>query len=263
MFLLVSLLQASKVVRTTAQFQLTKAMTDPAGRKDNLLAESMTDLDPRPSETGGYPGPVPFYRDSVVPRLVLLACGTKGLQPLRARTADGLSGTVLELGFGSGLNLPHYPAPVTRILGVEPSATAWRLAGQRISASAASVEQVGLDAGSVPLPDASCDSALCTFTLCTVPEVSAALAEVHRIVKPGGRFHLLEHGRAPDPRVVANQRRFEPFQRRIADGCHLTRDPLSLVSEAGFDVVDVEQFYGAGPKTFSYFTRAATIRRAE
>jgi SAM-dependent methyltransferase len=205
---------------------------------------------------------VPFYRDQVVPRLVLLTCGTSALGPLRARTAEGLSGTVLELGFGSGLNLPHYPDAVTRVLAVEPSATAWRLAGRRIAASRAGVVQVGLDGASVPLDDASCDAALCTFTLCTVPEVEAAMAEVRRIVRPGGRFHLLEHGLAPDAPVARRQRRFEPVQRALADGCHLTRDPVAIVEAAGFEVVELDQFYGALPKPWGYLTRASAVRPA-
>mgnify|MGYP003338952476 FL=1 len=205
---------------------------------------------------------MPFYRDQVVPRLVLLACGSKSLDGLRAATTSGLAGTVLEIGFGSGTNLSHYPAEVTRVLAVEPSATAWRLADRRRQTSPVPVEQVGLDGGSVPLDDASCDAALCTFTLCTVPDAEAALAEVRRIVRPGGRFHLLEHGLAPDPAVARRQRRLEPLQRRLADGCHLTRDPVALLAGAGFEVVEADQFYGVMPKPWGYLTRAAAVRPA-
>jgi SAM-dependent methyltransferase len=203
---------------------------------------------------------VPFYKEQVVPRLVALTCGASALSGLQGRTAAGLSGRVVEIGFGSGFNVPHYPPEVERVLAVEPSATAWRLASRRVEASPVPVEQVGLDGQSLPLEDASCDGAICTFTLCTIPDPEAALAEVRRILRPGGTFHLLEHGLAPDARVGAFQRRVEPIQRRVADGCHLTRDPLALVVGAGFTVDEVEQKYGAGPKAWAYLTRAVAVR---
>jgi SAM-dependent methyltransferase len=203
---------------------------------------------------------VPFYTEQVVPRLVALTCGASGLSGLRARTAEGLSGRVVEIGFGSGFNVPHYPSDVSRVLAVEPSTTAWRMASRRVAASPVPVEQAGMDGQSLSLEDASCDGAICTFTLCTIPDPEAALAEVRRVLRPGGSFHLLEHGVAPDRRVAAFQRRIEPLQRRIADGCHLTRDPLALVADAGFTVDEVEQRYGAGPRAWAYLTRATTVR---
>jgi len=203
---------------------------------------------------------MPFYREQVVPRLVALTCGASALSGLRARTAAGLSGQVVEIGFGSGFNVPHYPHGIERVLAVEPSATAFRMAAKRIGASSVPVEQVGLDGQSLPLDDASCDGALCTFALCTIPDPEAALAEVRRVLRPGGRLHFLEHGLAPDPKVVAFQHRVEPLQRRLADGCHLTRDPLALARSAGFEVEEIEQKYGAGPKAWAYLTRASTVR---
>jgi SAM-dependent methyltransferase len=203
---------------------------------------------------------MPFYREQVVPRLVALTCGASALSGLRARTASGLSGQVVEIGFGSGFNVPHYPHGMERVLAVEPSATAFRMAAKRIGASSVPVEQVGLDGQSLPLDDASCDGALCTFALCTIPDPEAALAEVRRVLRPGGRLHFLEHGLAPDPKVVAFQHRVEPLQRRLADGCHLTRDPLALARSAGFEVEEIEQKYGAGPKAWAYLTRASTVR---
>lgn len=201
-----------------------------------------------------------FYREQVVPRLVALTCGSSALSGLRAATTAGLSGRVVEIGFGSGFNVPLYPVDVERVMAVEPSATAFRLAAKRIDASSVPVERVGLDGQSLPLEDSSCDGALCTFTLCTVPDPVTALAEVRRVLKPGARFHFLEHGLAPDANVVAFQRRMEPFQRRIADGCHLTRDPLALARSAGFIVDDADQRYWRGPKAWAYLTRAATVR---
>ena len=203
---------------------------------------------------------MPFYKEQVVPRLVALTCGASALSGLRARTAAGLSGRIVEIGFGSGFNVPFYPADVERVLAVEPSDTAWRLASRRVDRSPVPVEQVGLDGQSLPIEDASCDGAICTFALCTIPDPGAALAEIRRVLRPGGRFHLLEHGLAPDARVAAFQHRVEPLQRRIADGCHLTRDPVALVTGAGFAVEDLEQKYGAGPKAWAYLTRAAAVR---
>jgi SAM-dependent methyltransferase len=201
-----------------------------------------------------------FYREQVVPRLVALTCGSSALSGLRAETASGLYGRVVEIGFGSGFNVPAYPAAVEQVLAVEPSATAFRMAGKRIAASPVPVEQVGLDGQSLPLENASCDGALCTFTLCTVPDPDAALAEVRRVLKPGGRFHFLEHGLAPDAKVAAFQHRMEPLQRRIADGCHLTRDSMTLARAAGFIVDEAEQQYWRGPKAWSYLTRVAAVR---
>src|SRR5664280_814437 len=144
-----------------------------------------------------------FYRERILPVLVDRACGTAGLRRWRAELSSGLSGRVLEIGFGSGHNVDHYPSSVERVFAVEPSARAFRIAQKRIERSPVPVALVGLDGQSIPLPDASCDDALCTFALCTIPDVDAALAEVRRVLRPGGRFHFLEHGLAPDPGVAA------------------------------------------------------------
>lgn len=201
-----------------------------------------------------------FYAEQVIPRLVALTCGSAALGGLRAATASGLGGRVVEIGFGSGFNVPHYPEGITEVVAVEPSSVAWRMAQGRVRASSVPVARVGLDGRQLPIDDASCDGALCTFSLCTIPDPEAALAEVRRVLRPGGRFHLLEHGLAPDTRVAAFQRRVEPVQRRLADGCHLTRDPVALLAAAGFGVEDLEQKYGAGPKAWAFLTRAATVR---
>jgi SAM-dependent methyltransferase len=204
---------------------------------------------------------VSFYESSVLPRLVDVACGSKGYLRWREKTAAGLTGTVLELGFGSGVNLPVLPANVVEVLAVEPSATAMRIAERRISASGVRVAHVGLNGQRIELEDASCDSALCTFTLCTIPDATSALLEVRRVLRPGGRLHVLEHGLAPDGSVVAWQRRLEPLQRRLFGGCHLTRDPLALLIDAGFEPGATTQRYGTGPKPWTYLTRTvASIR---
>jgi len=180
----------------------------------------------------------------------------------RAEVAEGLSGRVIEIGFGSGLNVAHYPSTVDVILAVEPSEVARQLARRRVATSSVPVEHVGLDGQSVPLEDASCDAALSTFTLCTVPDARRALSELRRIVRPGGAFHFLEHGLADDPGVARWQRRFDPLQCRLAGGCHLTRDIRALVSEAGFDIDRVDQRYAKGPRPWSWFTTGVAINPA-
>ena len=203
-----------------------------------------------------------IYREHVLPRLVDRACGTPELQRWRERVAAGLSGVVVEIGFGSGTNLPAYPPEVTKVYAVEPSETARRLAGRRIAASPVDVEHVALRGESIPLDDGSCDSALSTFTLCTIPDVEAALAEIRRVVRPGGRFHFLEHGGSPDDRIATWQRRLEPMQKFVTDGCHLTRDPVALVEAAGFVVERAESRYGGGPKPWTWFTEGFAVRPA-
>jgi ubiquinone/menaquinone biosynthesis C-methylase UbiE len=202
---------------------------------------------------------VGFYRHHVLPRLINRACGTPELSRWRQRITADLHGRVVEIGFGSGLNLPHYPAEATEVLAVEPSEVAWRLARPRIEAAAAAVTQAGLDGQTLAIDDSSCDAAISTFTLCTIPDAPAALAELRRVVRPGGRFTFLEHGRAPDPEVEQWQHRLEPLQRRLADGCHLTRDPVRLVTDAGFEIEWVEQRYARGPRPWSWFTAGSAV----
>lgn len=195
----------------------------------------------------------------MLPRLVDRACGSAGMASWRADVVDGLRGRVVEIGFGSGLNVEHYPATVNVVLAVEPAKVARRLAAGRVASSAVPVEHVGLDGQSIPLPDASTDAALSTFTLCTIPDVGQALAELRRVIRPGGRFHFLEHGIAPDAGVVVWQRRLEPLQRRLADGCHLTRDIPAIVTDAGFVIEHVEQRYAKGPRPWSWFTVGVAV----
>lgn len=202
---------------------------------------------------------VGVYRERILPHIVDRACGTPELQAWRKQVAAGLTGTVVEIGFGSGLNVDAYPDEVDLVYAIEPAAVARRLAEPRIAAAQLNVEHVGLDGQQIPLPDDSCDGALSTFTLCTIPDVDAALRELRRVVRPGGRFHFLEHGISPDASVARWQRRIEPLQRRLADGCHLTRDPTSLARAAGFELEHVSSRYGRGPKPWVWFTEGVAI----
>lgn len=209
-----------------------------------------------------------LYERHVLPRVVEVTCGGSELQPWRRRAIEGLSGNVVEIGFGSGTNVELYPDEVTHVHAVEPSDLAWRRARRLLDDLAtrrgddAVVERTGLDGQSLPLEDASCDGALSTFTLCTVPDPERALAELRRVLRPGGTLHLLEHGLAPDPGVVRWQRRIEPVQRRLGGGCHLTRDTAALATAAGFEVDVVEQRYARGPRPWTWFTVARATRRA-
>jgi ubiquinone/menaquinone biosynthesis C-methylase UbiE len=189
---------------------------------------------------------VGIYSERVLPRLMNVACGSKQSRPLRERVCAGLHGEVVEIGFGSGHNVPFYPDTVRGVAAVEPSELSWRLARDRVSASTATVERAGRDGQSLPFPDHSFDAALSTWTLCTIPDPVLALTEVRRVLRPGGTLHFLEHGLAPDESVRRWQRRLEPLNSRLAGGCHLTRPILDLLETAGFRVEHVDVFYEAG-----------------
>lgn len=197
-----------------------------------------------------------FYRSQIVPRVIDKACGGPDMKPLRDRTCEGLSGVVVELGFGSGLNIASYPESISLVHAIEPSTVGRALGKERVAGSRVPIEFSGLRGESLPLDDGSCDGALCTFTLCTIGDVDAALHELLRVLRPGAPFHFLEHGSAPDPKVRSWQRRLDPIQQRLADGCHLTRNPVDIVRNAGFRIESFESCYVRGPKPWVYFTSA-------
>jgi ubiquinone/menaquinone biosynthesis C-methylase UbiE len=184
-----------------------------------------------------------IYRERVLPRVIDVACGMKAGEPLRQRVCEGLSGEVVEIGFGSGLNVPFYPATITRVTAVEPADHAWKLADKRVGSSAVPVERSGLDGQALPFGDDSYDAALSTWTLCTIPDVAAALQELRRVLKPGGSLHFVEHGLAPDENVRRWQHRLEPVQKRVFGGCHLTRRIADLLTTAGFTITELDVFY--------------------
>ena len=191
-----------------------------------------------------------FYAEQVLPRVVNVACGMKVAEPLRSRVCEGLHGQVVEIGFGSGHNVPFYPDTVTGVAAIEPADLGWRLARKRLTETRVPVERSGLDGQSLDLPDDSCDVALSTWTLCTIPDVAAALGEVRRVLKPGGTLHFVEHGLAPDESVRRWQHRLEPMQKRLFGGCHLTRPIVDLLTSAGFTIAVIDVFYEKGAPKF-------------
>lgn len=191
-----------------------------------------------------------IYGDQVLPRIVNAACGLKTNHPYRERACAGLEGDVVEIGFGSGLNIPFYPDRVNRVAAVEPSDLGWQLAGKRLEATSIPVERSGLDGESLPFADDSYDCAVSTWTMCTIPDVASALREVRRVLKPGGTLHFVEHGLAPDESVRRWQHRLEPIQKRLFGGCHLTRPIVELVRDAGFEIKELDVFYEEGAPKF-------------
>ena len=191
---------------------------------------------------------MPFWTDEVVPRITDKMLGSREVMKLRRRAVDSLAGEVVEIGFGSGLNVPLLPAEVTHVYAVDPSLVGRKLSAERLQASPVRVEFVGLDGAHLPLDDASVDAALSTFTLCTIPDVASALREVRRVLRPSSTFHFLEHGLCPDPAVARKQHRFNGIQQRLCGGCHLDRPIDELVREAGFELDELEHDQMPGPK---------------
>lgn len=193
-----------------------------------------------------------FYGDQVLPRVIDVVCGSSKMGPLRERAMEGLAGVVLEIGFGSGTNVPWYPPSVTKVVAVDPATVGRKLAAKRLAASPVTVEFAELIDGRIDVADASVDAALSTFTLCTVPDEVATLREIARIVRPGGRLFFLEHGVSADPKVASRQHRLDGLQQRIAGGCHLVRDHGVMLAAAGYADVEMSTFAMAGPATMSF-----------
>jgi len=194
-----------------------------------------------------------FYDDKVLPRLVDRVCGMAELRPLRQEVVQGLRGDVVEIGFGSGLNLRYLDADeVDKLLVIEPNDTARRLGEERTARSDVPVEFLGLDGQALPLEDGSVDAVLSTFSLCTIPDVEAALGEIGRVLRPGGELHFLEHGLSPDPKVARWQHWLTPIQRKVAGGCHFDRPIADLVTGAGLEMTALRNTYLKGPKFPGY-----------
>jgi ubiquinone/menaquinone biosynthesis C-methylase UbiE len=195
-----------------------------------------------------------FYRDVVLPRLCDLSMRNRRLSPYRARVVGAAEGRVLEIGVGSGLNLPFYRAAVREIIALEPAPRLIAMARRPASAAPAPVTFIDGSAEAIPLGDRSVDTVVTTWTLCTISEASTALGEMRRVLRPGGRLRFVEHGLAPDERVRRWQNRLTPAWRWFSGGCHLNRPIQTMIEGSGFRLDRLETGYMAGPKpmTFMY-----------
>ena len=185
-----------------------------------------------------------FYDRHVLPRVINCACGAKPIGKQREKIVPQASGTVLEIGIGTGLNLPYYDqSRVDRLIGLDPSEESWELAASRAEQLDFDVEFIGLPGEQIPLDDASVDTVLMTFALCTIPDPETALQGMARVLKPGGRLIFCEHGLAPDAGVRNWQSRLNPLWQRLFGGCNLNRDIPAILANGGFTVSGLEQLY--------------------
>ena len=194
-----------------------------------------------------------FYQHHVLPCLVHLAMRQKQLVPFRQRVIRAAEGRVLEIGIGSGLNLQLYGATTRAVIGLEPSPELLRMARGRGASPSAPVEFLEASAETIPLDDRSVDTVVTTWTLCTIPDAPRALAEMRRVLKPGGALLFVEHGRAPEPGVARWQDRLDPLWSRLAGGCHLNRKIDELISGSGFQIDSLQHARLPGPRTHSFF----------
>jgi ubiquinone/menaquinone biosynthesis C-methylase UbiE len=207
-------------------------------------------------------GVMGLYTDRVLPHLQDRMMRHQPFRPLRERVCAGLRGSIVEIGFGTGLNVRYYPASVERVTAIEPSSVCLRIAQPRIEGAAVPVEFGGLTGEALDLPSGEFDAVLSTWTMCTIPALDAALAEVRRVLKPDGALHFVEHGHAPDPRVARWQARLEPIQKRVAGGCHLTRHISERIEAAGFELATLDTYYvDRTPSVVGFTYEGRAVRR--
>jgi len=199
---------------------------------------------------------VNLYDRFVMPMLIDCCCGMKAIQAQRAELLPRARGKVLEIGIGTGRNLPFYdPSKVQSLDGLDPAAQMNPTARKRARRAGLAVELITLSAEEIPAPDATYDTVVCTFTLCTIPDPIKALHEMRRVLKPGGQLLFCEHGRSPDEGVQVWQDRLTPWWKPIAGGCHLNRDVPTMLSDGGFRAAEIESSYLKGPKPMVWVTR--------
>ena len=195
-----------------------------------------------------------YYQNRILPRLIDLAMRQRNLAAYRHRVVPAAEGRVLEIGIGSGLNLPFYTRKAELVIGLDPSPKLLAMARQTGPPISGPVEFVEGSAEAIPLQDRSVDTVVTTWTLCSIPDAPRSLREMYRVLRPGGRLLFVEHGRSPDPRVRRWQDRLTPAWKRIGGGCHLNRAIGTLIEGAGFQFERIETGYMRGPKpmTFMY-----------
>ncbi|MGE5548541.1 MAG: class I SAM-dependent methyltransferase [Solirubrobacterales bacterium] len=201
-----------------------------------------------------------FYERWVLPRILDLVMRQKSLSEYRRRTVAGARGTVLEIGVGSGLNLPLYGREVTRVYGIDPSGELLAMARRRARTAAFPVVLMQASAEALPIDDRSIDTAVMTWTLCSIPDPLRALGELRRVMRPQGRLLFVEHGLAPEPGVQRWQHRLTPGWRRIGGGCHLDRKMDDLIRGAGFEFADLGTGYMDGPKVLTFMYQGEATR---
>ncbi len=204
-----------------------------------------------------------IYENYFLPRFINCACGAKPITHQRRKVVPRARGTVLEIGIGTGLNLEHYdPQKVERVIGLDPSEASWELARERAATCEFELEFIGLPSETIPLDAASIDSVLCTFSLCTIPDPIAALAEMRRVLRPGGELIFAEHGEAPDAGVLKWQNRLNGLWQKMAGGCNLNRPIPSLLRESQFEIQDMEQMYLPSTPRFAGYNYWGSARPA-
>jgi SAM-dependent methyltransferase len=204
-----------------------------------------------------------LYGRFILPKLVNLACRTNPITRQRRKVIPKATGTVLELGFGSGLNIPFYDAAqVRQVLALEPSKEMWSMAEEKVRSAHFEVEHLEASAEEVPVGDGSVDTVVATYTLCTIPDLSVALSEIRRVLKSGGALVFCEHGAAPDEEVRRWQDRLNPIWSKLAGGCNLNRPIPSLLEEGGFKIQEMETMYLPGwrPANFNYWGTAGSVQ---
>lgn len=200
-----------------------------------------------------------LYDRYVLPKVVHLACGLKPQMRQREKVVPRAHGRVLEVGIGSGLNLPYYDAAkVSKVWGLDPSPEMTRMARRAADALPFEVEFIGLPGDEVPLEDDSVDTVVMTYTLCTIPDTSAALRQISRVLRPGGELIFCEHGAAPDTSVRRWQDRINPLWKRLGGGCNLNRAIPTVLETGGFKITSLDTMYIPGwrPASFNYWGAA-------
>jgi ubiquinone/menaquinone biosynthesis C-methylase UbiE len=208
---------------------------------------------------------MPFYRDHVYPQLVRVLGDPEPIREVRKRIVPLARGEVLEIGVGPGVNFAHYdPARVSKVYALEPNPGMVRLAERQPRSTELDIVFLDLPGERIPLGDGSVDTAVSTFTLCTIPGVAEALRGVRRVLKPDGTLVFFEHGRSPDPRVRRWQEWTEPIPHWLFEGCHVTRDVPSLIEQAGFRIERIEAAYLAPfPKSWTYCWWGTAVPRPD